>query len=538
MKGNLSALLFVLILFSYNSSSAQEMVIPDIDTTKYNGFVTGGGMESFMYVPYFITRDETANFVISQLNTETLIEEQMIPLELPKSYTLKSSGQSMGTYLLLFYDTDKKEYVLMTVVEKNIAKKETVNIKRDAYHILNTNIPEGFITLAINKKGFTLQKINLELETKWEKSIEPASGKDMEVINITGGLEGLNILYKEETDEGKYSFTTMILQPENGEAITKNTLMLGDVPAYPTFISVHEGMGIMGGYYFNDGKYRDKPDGIFMAMSSPEGDIEDYKKVPYSQIIEDLKNTAGGKLNDANTSIAFVDGMVAHGTQSMMMTGQIFTKKDVTGGAVINTADVATLKFHFEKGYKGANVTKLSNEKITINGDVTSAKIVDIGTHLAKSRLFPVQQYANVPDQAIIRYHMRDINNMIQACFKNAGLSADTSKEMCVPLGELPKSMPKYNYEDIKLPMVIPNTRYGSMTSPHDMDKVLTYELREGALFMRKTELPDIHMLAVMEEMQEEEEQPEDEMPEDEAQEDNDEAEGEEKLIEEDEQAE
>lgn len=489
-------ILFVLCFLAINVS-AQEHIVPDFDRNKFKGVVAGAGMEKFLYIPYFNKVDKgNANFTIARLNYQDLSEEEITTIEIPATYSLTASGYSAGYYLLIFYDKDKDEDIYITVSNNNINQKKTVKHKNDNKHILNTNIPEGFVVITIEKKGgYIIEKIGYDLEVSWEKEYAPESGESWSILSIKPFMEDLEIIRKEKKSGNRYLFTQHLIPTTGGEDSRKFTINTNEVKGYPTFYSSNEGMSFVGGYYYKDGAYTDKPDGLFFAVPSPDGELEQLAKVPYSQVLEDLKSTVGSKLLSPNTTILFTDGIMSHETQSLIMSGIVLTIDKKDNGCKVQTGDVVTVQFSIERGYKSANVVEIEDYSFELKGDCSETNILDLGSWMYKSQMLPFQGYLKMPGAPLLSYIKHGDNNILELCIKNAALAVDTGKEMCVIVAEAPIETESRTFNGLNtLPKK--SHKHGLISSNEDFNSIIKYEISDLLKFQRIS-FPDLEKLRV-----------------------------------------
>src|SRR5690606_15687744 len=144
-----------------------------------------------------------------------------------------------------------------------------------------------------NKGAYTVEKIDTELKQKWEKSFSPPSGATWDIVSVKNSMEGLEIIRREKSPDGKYSFSLHALQREEGIDIAQNKITTEQIAPYPTFITSRDGMHITGGYYFKEGTYSPRPDGVFIGNMSPAGTLNEVATIPFSQVVEALKSTLG-----------------------------------------------------------------------------------------------------------------------------------------------------------------------------------------------------------------------------------------------------
>lgn len=513
MKRWLIAPLLLLIINS--QSMAQEMLVDSINRSKFTGLHQGGEMGSFLYVPYFTTnKADKKNFIIRQLNGHTYREEQVLRLELPATFSLKASTFNGSSYLLHFYDEAKKEDVLISTVGENISKKKAVKASGETYFLFSGTTPEDFVIVTVSNKGnYKIEKTGIALESKWEKKFSAPSGTDRQIVSIKNKMGTLEIIRKDSKSNGKYEFSIHYVQLDNGEDMAQSSLSGDDTKLYPTFFSEKEGMSFTGGYYFTDGIYSTDPVGVFFALVTPDGNIERITTVPYSQVIEDLKNTVGGKLSDDNTAIIFTDGFMAHEIQSFVIVGQVVSRQNKDNTATITFGDFVSLKFSMEQKYKGAVSTSYEGSQVVINNISPSINTLDLGIWMNNASLLPYSHLVTAPGMPIMAYRKYEKGGETNLCFKPLGIKNDTTQPECMMLYRYPETHAPYEFTG-NLP-VKPFLFKAIIPSGHDMNNIATYQLTNNTLLLTKTPIPKLEniMVPIMPEHIEDREEPNDGAP-------------------------
>ena len=486
---------FLLLPVMAHQGIAQETVVDSINRTKFTGVMQGGDMGQFMYLPYFTTnKGDKKNFIIRQLNRQSFAEEQVLRFELPETYTLKASTFNGTSYLLYFYDEARKEDVLVSATAENINKKKTFKSTGDTYILPGSGTPEDFLVIRISSKGdYTAEQLSTDLESKWKKQFNAPPGTSREIISVTNQMGRLRLIRKDLKGGNKYEFSAHYLQMNTGEDVTQLSLGSGETKFYPTFFSEKEGMNFTGGYYFSDGVYKGKPEGVFFASLSPDGNIQQSAKVPYSQVMEDLKSTIGGQLSEENTAIIFTGGYLSHETQSFVIAGQVITRKDKEGGTTIEFGDFVTVKFGMDEQFKGAISTASAGGRVEIKGNLSAVNIHDLGTWLNNSALLPFSHFMHMPGHPVIAYRTREKNGQINICYRTIGIKNDTVKPECVPLFR--ETHPDAPYTFTGNLVNTPVHDYDIIPSEHDMGNITMYELNKNMIIITKAPTPRMNTL-------------------------------------------
>ncbi len=478
------------------TTQAQEMVIDSINRSKFTGVHQGGDMGQFIYVPYFNTnKSDKKNFIIRQLSAQNFNEEKPLRFELPNNYVLKGSAYNGSFYLLHFYNDAAKEEVLLLTNGDNIVKKKTHKSTDETYYLFAGSSPEDFIVVSTDKKGnYKVKQVGADLESKWEKKFAAPTGTDRQFISISNSMGRMEIIRKDNKAGNKYEFSAHALQMDNGEDIAQNVFEKDKNKLYPTFFSEKEGMKFTGGYYFSEGGYSGQPLGVFFAVISPDGRMEQIAQVPYSQVIEDLKNTVGAQISNQNTSIIFTGGYIAHETQQFIMGGQVITRQDGENNTTINFGDFVSVKFSVEnQSFKGAASTAYDGSSIVIKGNHAKTNTLDLGMWMNNSSLIPFSHFMNTPGMPIIAYKDFGKEGQVNICFRPLGIKNDTTRPECMMLYRERVQPEPYIFSGNI--MERPVQYVGIIPSVHDIGNVATYELTNNLLLLVKTPLPHLDKL-------------------------------------------
>lgn len=486
------------LLLTFFNVLGQETIVPGINASKFNGVSLCGHPEQYLYIPAFIKAgDDKKNFSLSNLEPNTLMEENKAMLELPTGYQLLSASFSGANHILFFYDESKKEDVILSVTGENVNKKKTIKHNGDSYIALNSEIPEYFIYVTIDKKGnYEIKKVDLNLETIAEKSYSAPSGTNWDIISVNTGEQGIKITRKESKSDNKYAFAIHTIDPNELSDIDQQTLGNEDIAAYPTFFKSNEGMNYSGGYYYNDGKYTGKPDGVYFAMLSPDGRMEQTAKVPFSQVIEDIKTSEGEKLVKANTSITFVDGFMSPENQSFVLIGQLFTRNDNEGGSKITMGGIVTVNFSEEMKYMFATATDIESYSIELKGNLKEVNNLDLGVWLNNASLLPYKFRVNRPGYPLVAYQSITADNMVNLCFVTIGVKGKHPESLCSIINREPIKKNAYSFNGIKAAQYPAHT-YGILRGMHEAPTTLYYQLNNDMLVFYPKPFPPLEDISV-----------------------------------------
>lgn len=496
------AALILLIILAGVPSFSQEVLIDSINQKSFTGIYKFGDMGQFTIIPYFSTnKARKKNFIIKQVNSEILNEENSTELELPGDYSLKCITFNGMGYLLVMTDGAGKEDIMMSVGEGNVLKKKSWKHVEGRKYISIPTMGEDYPLMVIDKNGdYYIESFSKELESKWKKTFNAPKGVSYDIISTRTGMDGLEILRKENRQGGKYSFVTEVVRTHDGEIAHTVSINNDSVKAYPCFSAEKDGLKIDGGYFYRDGVYTGKPDGVYIAQLQSDGTVYQLLTVPYSQVVEDVKKTLGETMTNPNSTVIFTTGMVSHETQEYVMTGQVINKKQLENGAEISMKEFVTIRFSFEGQYTGAIVTKNDGRTINLTGDVSKVNINDLGVWVKNAGLLQLKSYAFLPASTpVVMYYDYDGGgNGENICFKNTVTPVkDTIPPICMPLKNIIKKDKKYAFAGIASPQY-PVHEYGHI--PHSVNHSAAYFYEfEGSIFrISKKEYPILEQIRNM----------------------------------------
>lgn len=453
------------------SSYSQEVLIDSINLNEFKGFNTAGAMGETLIVPYFSTNKKSnKNFIIKTINTTDYQFEEKGRLEIPESYNLLSSSGSGEELLLAFYDNDSKDNILMAVRDGNIIKKKDYKASGSTIRTFSSERPGEFLIMEISKNGgYTISKLNSEFEDILNSKYNPPSGSTWKLVSVKSSMEGLRIIRKQTSKDGKFTFSLISIEGDSLKERTNNKLIINDAPAYPTFISEHEGIGMSGGYYFRNGVDKtDKPDGIYFTLLTPEGVIEQSMDVPYSQVIEDLKSPLGDKLSQKNTGIILTGATMSHDLQRYVLAGEVFTRADNTGGGgVYKTRDLIVLAFSLEGKYLGAEHIPVAEKEASIKGDISSLSNLDLAVWMNRSGFKTFQHFFMAPMFPGLVYLNYNQDKPTNFCFQQVG---SLKKELHKECPDAPRTDGVINFKYTYTPSLAPNYSISPIYLPETGD--------------------------------------------------------------------
>lgn len=483
-----TGIIILLSIMSY-AMSAQELVVDSIDMKRFKGIVTVGDMGDILLVPYFTTNKSTQNFIIRQINAMSFTEDNVTRLEVPKDYELVNISGGMQNNFIIFRDTKKNEYVLMTVANGNVANKKSIKQNGNTLMSISSNNPDEYMLIDVNSKGaYTLHVLDSELETKTKKTFSPSSGS-WDIVSIKQTMEGLTIVRRENKSDNKYAFYVQGLDPSNGEELYVMPLKYNDINTYPMFFTNSEGMTITGGIYFRNGlNNNQKPDGIYVSTVTPDGQTAQTLEVPYSQVLEDLKTSLGTTLSKEHSGIILRGGTLSQEMQSYIVVGEVFTRSENTDGTTsYQQRDVVVLKFEMEGGYIGAEHYTVPPKEANISGNVSKVSDYDLASWVNQTGFGSYQSIMNSPMLPTVVYTKHSANDGTQICYQQVGsLISDLElNPTCNNVINYSDNAGTYNYTYMynTAPMY-PNSTSGIIANPMMMEKIKYYTTNGQQLFI------------------------------------------------------
>ncbi|MEZ5018450.1 MAG: hypothetical protein R2800_15425 [Flavipsychrobacter sp.] len=418
-------------LITSNTTQAQEFVLDSIAANTTPLLIPGSGMSQMTYALYKKTGHKDKI-------TLAMLDPMLAPMMTQELDTkglgdvLAFAGNDQAS-LFLFYDNSKKKATLATfgpdgnIITEKAYKGITIGDDVTLYRALS---PEGFVLVSQTSKkaGFKVEGIDSKLDIKWTYN-----GKQ-KMVAVDQSMDILNITAVSQSAQGNETYSIISIQTETGDAAAENVLKHEEQLLYPTFTSNKEGMGFTGGLFFKDGNPNNKtPDGIFIAQVSPDGEMAEFATVPYSLIIEDIKDEqvseqlASGKYK--LMPVATTRKM--DGSGSILVCELFSRKKTADGNTRFEVMDMVSINFNIEQKYESLSVIKKEKKSATVKGELAKANHDwSVATWLLQKGFFDFKLLQDFGGRQALGY--TTVNNGEQSlCFNN--LSA--AKSDCVPYG-------------------------------------------------------------------------------------------------------
>ncbi|MCB0700585.1 MAG: hypothetical protein H6551_11865 [Chitinophagales bacterium] len=518
--------IILLMLLAFAQTKAQEFFIDSMDMSSFKGFCTNE-MGDMLGIPYFSTnKDNKQNFVIKRVNAMNLIIDGEQRLEIPETYKYINGSMSGGSYLMLFYDTKASETVMMLVSNNNVEVKKTIKAGANEVMALTSPMPDNYTVITSGKRGaYTITLYNRSLEKVMENTFSPPAGKTRNIVSVKTTMEGIKIVYRDTDKDNKFAFHTQNIRPDSLIETFNIKATYKNINTYPTFSFNKDGITCTGGIYYQNGlNNNQKPDGVYISTLTPDGKPEMTAEVPYSQVIEDLKERIGDALSAKNTGIIFTGGIMAHESQSLFMIGEMFTRNDNTsGGSVVKQQDLIILRFNMEGKYLGAEHIKVAPKEATVSGDLSKLSNMDLAAWLRNSGFGTFKYFMNAPMVPAMVYLKIDGKEPSQLCFQQGGSLKKQGSPHCFDVAPDPISNIKftYKYNASALPNY-PLSALDIIPNEHVIESASAYKLEDTRLRFIKVLAPPMDAFMDEELMQafmpqhEEPEPPHEDNPEDE----------------------
>lgn len=498
-------LLALTILFASTQLYAQEAVLPGINKANYSGMYQSGEMGEILLVPYFSKeKADNKNFFVKRVSAMSLREEETMSLELPESYKLETMGFNMGVYVFIFTDKSKKETVLMTVRESTVLSKKTIDGSA-SWKVLRTMDPQNFGLATIKKNGaYTIEVMSDQLESKWKKTFNPEKSS-WDVVSMESVMDKIVVIRRLLSDNGSYSYYVHTIQSETGENSNVTDMVGPDFQAYPTFFSTTEGITYVGGYYYKDAIMKGNPTGFFFATLTPEGNMNQVSKIPYSQILESVNKQLGEELTNQNNNIIFTMGGMSMSSPTYTIAGHVFSRQNNTSGTgVFKSKDIIAMRLNDQMEFKKAFVVEVPEQEIQINGNISKVNDIDLAYWMNQNDFLPLKFIKQMEGVPKVAYMKKEGKAPRQLCFTPLFLSKNDTTEMCVEASRDIENANAPTSFTFSTPYIYNTPTRGILYNNMDPNSLKAYEINNGELMIWGINLPETE--PEMDELMEEEE--------------------------------
>lgn len=292
MKKILSAVLLLFSFFTY----AQQVEINGVRKNEFRGVKS---IENKGYYTFYVNERLGKGMVefMLELYDLNLNLTKKTPIQITKRSQLIGGEFNGKDFLFVFADVAKKQNTFITLdINGNIIKQDVVKHKKFATAGSTEVYPDmsgdGFyITSTVKEKkwGYSIQKLDRNLSTVWDKTVS----KDRGMVSIEATESGngkLVVLTVERATLTSKKVTGRIVEFNSltGEKGYEYSLYDGEVTGIPSTILIDkDGSIVTAGMYFEGERWDNiNSDGIFFLRLSPTGEKMFYNKIDWDNGIQ------------------------------------------------------------------------------------------------------------------------------------------------------------------------------------------------------------------------------------------------------------
>jgi hypothetical protein len=368
------------------------------------------------YYTFYVNEKEgdgMVNFIIAIYDLELKLIKQT-PISITKNSTVDGSEYNGEDFLFVFNDVRKKAITYVTVDTKgDIIKRRDIIAEKMAAataDVYPSNNSGFYIVKPIKEKkwGYSVERVNRNLETQWEKRFMPEKGF-VTVDAVESDEDKIIIIQnvRPAITSSKAKAEFVCLSDATGDLLFNYSLFDGASTAQPSAFLIDKDKNIItGGMYF-EGERLDgvNSDGIFFLKLSPKGEKMAYSKIDWDNGIQEvLQKSKKGISISSKPKVYFQD--IAQGSDGgYQVISETFQKniqmvsvplKDLISGRFMGCMNCDDSKpvtfevmdfmfFNFDKEGKLANMNLIEKEhtKVSVyypynrNGGLAMAKWVD-----------------------------------------------------------------------------------------------------------------------------------------------------------------
>lgn len=395
-------LLFIAVCTAISFSAyGQTAEVKDVRKNEFRGvypIINKQTKEPQGYYTFYVSEKAgkgMVNFIIAIFDLDLkLIKET--PITITKHSNVDGSEYNGEDFMFCFNDIKKKMITYVTVDTKgNIIKtREVKEEKRYAAtaDIYPSNNSGFYIVKPIKEKkwGYSVERVDRDLNTLWEKQYMPEKGLIM-VEAVESDKDKIIIIQakQEALLSKKVKAEFICLSDKTGDQIFNYSLFDGTDTAIPTSFLIDDEKNIVtGGMYFEGEKMDNaNSDGIFFLKLTPNGEKLAYDKVDWDNGIQEIiKKTRKGISISGKPKVYFQD-IVQDKDGSYHIISETFQKnyqlmsstlKDAITGRYIGYLDndekpvtfeiMDFLLFDIDKSLKltGMNIVEKDHTKISV----------------------------------------------------------------------------------------------------------------------------------------------------------------------------
>ena len=415
----LSTLFFCVI----TTVNAQQYQITGVKPLHFRGVesITNGD-KAVGYYTYYLSEKlkkgmVTLNLDILDLDLNLI---KQTPVTVTKRSALIGSEYNGKDFLFIFSDAGKKLNTFITIDgDGNIIKREDRKHRKFATAnsmkvFPGTNGNGFYVTSAVKEKkwGYSVEKIDRDLNTVWEESVT----RDRGYVGIEAAEAGNNKLLlitieKPSLMSKKVLGKLVSFDDNSGTKQFEYDLYNGEITGLPSaFLVEPNGNIVTAGMYFEGSKWQQvNSDGIFFLKLSPEGKQLAFNKIDWDNGIKNaLKATSrkfsiGSKPKVLFHEITKTGGsyqVIAETFRKTVKAGTLIAAAGGSSNAPMGFTVMDYIIFNYDDNGKPLDINKIEKpyKSILIDGTVASAGGVSLAYYLKRFNMFTFEYVTTLPD--------------------------------------------------------------------------------------------------------------------------------------------
>lgn len=314
--------LFILCFALVNLSFGQTAEVRDVRKKEFRGVYPILNKQTNQpkgYYTFYVNEkagDGMVNFVIAIFDLDLKLIKQT-PITISKRSEVDGSEFNGEDFMFIFNDVSKKKLTYVTVDSKgDIIKTKGIEEKKMATttaDVYPSNTGGFFVVKPIKEKkyGYSVEKVDRNLNTLWEKRFVPEKGFiGVEAIESGGDRIVIIQLVKPTITSKKAKADIVCLNDKSGETLYTYPLFDGVSTCVPSSFLIDDQKNIVTGGMFFEGEKMDavNSDGIFFLKLSPDGQKMMYSKTGWDAGIQEvLKKAKKGVAISSKPKVYFQD---------------------------------------------------------------------------------------------------------------------------------------------------------------------------------------------------------------------------------------
>jgi len=321
MRKILLLLITVVTVISFSAYS-QTAEIHDVRKNEFRGvypIINKQTKEPQGYYTFYVNEKAEkgmVNFMIAIFDLDLKLIKQT-PITITKHSNVDGSEYNGEDFLFCFNDIRKKKITYVTVdnggniiKQKDVQEEKRYAATADVYPSNNGGF---YIVKPIKEKkwGYSVERVDRNLNTLWEKQYMPEKGIIM-VEAVESDKDKIIVIQaqREALMSRKTKAEFICLSDKTGDQIFKYSLFDGVDTAIPTSFLVDDEKNIItGGMYFEGEKMDNtNSDGIFFLKLTPNGEKLAYDKIDWDKGIQEvIQKTQKGISISSKPKVYFQD---------------------------------------------------------------------------------------------------------------------------------------------------------------------------------------------------------------------------------------